>query len=82
MKDECKIQLFPAAGPSDIMAIDILGPLPKTSSGYQQVVTTTDRYLKLTRAIITSENHNDASSDYITRKLDTTLQHPKLLIDR
>ena len=45
------LKLFPANGPFEFVAMDILGPLPKTSHGKQYVLVITDRYTKLARAI-------------------------------
>ena len=41
------MKLFPAKYPGEYVAIDILGPLPKTASGYQYILCMTDRYSKL-----------------------------------
>ena len=49
------LRLFPANGPLEFVAMDILGPLPKTKQGNQFVVVLTDRYSKLTRAIPTGK---------------------------
>lgn len=42
---------FPASGPLQFVAVDILGPLPKTADGYQYVLMITDRLSKGTCAI-------------------------------
>ena len=41
------MKLFPAKRPGEHVAIDILGPLPKTRAGYQYILCMTDRYSKL-----------------------------------
>ncbi|CAN8070204.1 unnamed protein product [Agarophyton chilense] len=45
------LKMFPAAGPLEFVAIDLLGPLRKTKNGYQHILVITDRFSKLTRAI-------------------------------
>jgi hypothetical protein len=45
------LKLFPPLGPLEFIAIDILGPLPKTKSGHQYLVIISDRFSKLTRAV-------------------------------
>lgn len=46
-----KLKLFPTRGPSQDIAVDILGPFPKTRNDNLHVVVIIDRYSKLTRAI-------------------------------
>jgi Integrase core domain len=41
---------FSPSAPLEQVAIDILGPLPKTNRSHQYVLVVTDQYLKLTRA--------------------------------
>lgn len=50
-KHERCFLLLPAAGPLELVAMDISGPLPKPIKGNQHVVITTDRNSKLTRAV-------------------------------
>ncbi|CAN8064065.1 unnamed protein product [Agarophyton chilense] len=45
------LMLFPAAGPLEFVAIDLIGPLSKNKNGYQHILVITDRFSKLTRAI-------------------------------
>ena len=42
--------LFPATTPLECVAIDILGPLPKSKDGYRFILVVTDRFTKLTYA--------------------------------
>ena len=50
-KKQHKTRLFPPTGPLQDVAMDLLGPLPKTRLGNQYVLVITDRFSKLTRAI-------------------------------
>ena len=43
--------IFPPAGPLEFIAMDILGPLPKTSQGNRYVLVIVDRFSKLVRTI-------------------------------
>jgi transposase InsO family protein len=45
------LKLFPATEPLEFVAIDILGPLPKTVHGNRYLLVITDRFSKLTRTI-------------------------------
>lgn len=45
------LKLFPASAPLEYVAIDILGPLPKTSHGNRFLLVMTDRFSKLTRTV-------------------------------
>lgn len=53
-KHQMQLGLFPPAGISEPVAIDILGPLPSTSTVRQFGIIITDRYRKLKRAIRTA----------------------------
>jgi hypothetical protein len=44
------LKLFPPSDPLEQVAIDILGPLPKTKRGHQYILVVTDWYSKLARA--------------------------------
>ncbi|CDF38306.1 unnamed protein product [Chondrus crispus] len=50
-KNQKDLRLFPAAGPMEFVAMDLLGPLPKTAHGNQHVLVITDRFSKLTHSI-------------------------------
>lgn len=46
---------IPALGLLEFIAIEVLRPLPRTTSGNQYAIVITDRYSKVTRAIPTSK---------------------------
>ena len=46
-----KLRLFPATKPLAFVALDLLGPLPKSKAGHDHILVITDRFTKLTRAI-------------------------------
>ena len=46
-----RLRLFPATGPLKSLAIDILGPLPKTKTGKRFLLVITDRFSKLTQVV-------------------------------
>ena len=45
------LQLFQPTGPLEDVALDLLGPFPKTKQGYQSILVITDRFSKLCQAI-------------------------------
>jgi transposase InsO family protein len=45
------LQLFPAKGPLESVAMDILGPLPRTKHGNRFLLVIADRYTKVTRTV-------------------------------
>ena len=45
------LKLFPAAGPLDFAAMDLLGPLPNTTHGNRHLLVMTVQFTKLTRNI-------------------------------
>ena len=49
-KHASKLKLFPATAPLESVALELLGPLPKTRRGHNYLLVITDRYTKLTMA--------------------------------
>ena len=45
------LKLFPATEPLEYVAMDILGPLPKTEHGHRCLLVICDRFSKLTRTV-------------------------------
>ena len=50
-KDLNRLSLFPATRPLESLAIDILGPLPKTNAGKRFLQVITDRFTKLAQVV-------------------------------
>ena len=46
-----RLRLFPATRPLESLAVDIMGPLPKTKAGKQFLLVITDRFTKLTQVV-------------------------------
>ena len=46
-----RMRLFPATEPLAALAIDLLGPLPRTSEGFEYILVICDRFTKFTRAV-------------------------------
>ena len=50
-KIAAKLKLFPATFPLESVALDYVGPLPRTYRGHTHLLVITDRYTKLTRTV-------------------------------
>lgn len=50
------MRLFPADGPNKKVAIDILGPLPRTVEGNKYIWVTSDRFTKMARAVAIADD--------------------------
>lgn len=53
-EEEVPLQTFPASWPLEFVTMDILGSLPKTTTGSELIVVIADWYTKLTREILLS----------------------------
>jgi len=62
------MRLFPATEPFAAVAIDLLGPLPRTPEGYEYILVICDRFTKVTRAVPLREI---TSQDVLSAFLDT-----------
>jgi len=45
------IRFLPATEPFEALAIDLLGPLPRTPEGYEYILVICDRLTKITRVV-------------------------------
>ena len=45
------MKLFPATGPREFLAMDLLGPLPRSHQGNEYALVITDRFTKLCRSV-------------------------------
>ena len=60
LKESNKLRLFPATTPLDCVAIDILGPLPKSKDGYCFISVIIDRFTTLPHALPLKGINTDA----------------------
>ena len=51
LRKASEMRLFPATAPLESVAIDILGPLPKSTRGYLFMLVISDRFTKLTQVV-------------------------------
>ena len=51
VRSSSAMRLFPATEPFEAVAIDVLGPLPRTPEGYEYLLVMCDRFSKLTRVV-------------------------------
>ena len=54
-KHQSKLKLFPATYPLEDIAMDFIGPLPRTKNGKRYILVMADRYSKLSRAVAMKE---------------------------
>jgi len=50
-RSTASVRLFPAKEPSAAVALDLVGPLPRTPKGYEYLLVICDRFTKLTRVV-------------------------------
>lgn len=88
LKNNCKLQSRPAAGPLEVVAIAFLVSLPKLTSDNQHIDITPDRYLERTCVIPNYELTNNLPQSFSkllkalgrflqARKLPTAAIHPQ-----
>ena len=51
LRKASEMKLFPATAPLDLVAIDFLGPIPKSSRGFIFMLVISDRFTKLTQVV-------------------------------
>lgn len=73
LKHKCYHQRFPAMGPLEFVAMDVLDQLPKPAKGIRSVVNITGRLLKLTEAVPTAGN-TTSPVDHIYLHIDNCTQ--------
>jgi len=61
------MRLFPETEPFAALAIDLLGPLPRTPEGYEYILVICDRFTKVTRAVLLRDI---TASDVLSAFLD------------
>lgn len=74
MKNQKDIKLFPPAGPLELFAMDLLGPLLKTVHETQHVPVLTDRVTKLTRSILLRTTSASVFLNLCLDKLESLLR--------
>ncbi|CAN8067637.1 unnamed protein product [Agarophyton chilense] len=50
-RSQKRLKLFPAAKPLEFVAMDIVGPFPKSVTGHEYILVITDRFTKLCREV-------------------------------
>ena len=74
------LKLFPASGPLEFVAIDILGPLIRTSRGNRFLLVISDRFSKLTRTVPMSRVTEAAVAKAFTTHWAFTYGPPSILL--
>lgn len=75
-----QLEQFPANRSLKIIAIDILGPLPRTKEGMRYVVFMTDRYTILTRAIQTATVTSTETAKIFVKQWVMPYEIPKTVL--
>lgn len=74
-RQKCKLHLFPAAKPVQLIVADIFEPIPKTTQHSQYILVITDRCSKITRAIPTSRTTSTQVANFVFWPLPCTVWH-------